>query len=69
VDRQTNEWLTLVLAGTTLDEVGPIAKSDHHGPAPDMALPEAVELRAIAAAERLMRRFEHASHPVERCLA
>jgi hypothetical protein len=70
VDHQTNEWLTLhVLASAPLREVGPIPKSGHHGPATDVALPKTVELRAIAAAERLSRRFEHASRPLELCLA
>ena len=66
VDQQTSEWLTLhVLAVATLDEVGPIPKSSHDGPATDVALPEAVERRAIATAVRLVRRFELASHAVE----
>jgi hypothetical protein len=70
VDHQTNEWLTLhVLANATFDEVGPFPKSSRHGPATDVALPDAVRLRAIAAAERLALRFEYASHPADLCTA
>ncbi len=70
VDRQTNEWLTFhVLAEATPDEAGPIPSWGHPDAAKCRALSEAVELRAIVAAEKLVRRFELSSSVTDRCNA
>jgi hypothetical protein len=70
VDRQTNEWLTFhVLAEATPDEAGPIPHWGDRDAAIGMALSEAVELRAIVAAEKLVRRFELSSSATDRCKA
>jgi hypothetical protein len=67
VDPQTYEWLTVhVTADATLEETGPIPKFEGRG-APYTAIPKSVELRAIVAAQTLVRRFERALFVAEPC--